>query len=47
MKKQIREGKIKGKPKDLIRKYDEKTANKIQAYQNWYEFHATLLSNEY
>ena len=47
LKKQIREGKIKGKPKDLIRKYGEKTANKIQAYQNWYEFHATLLSNEY
>ncbi len=37
LKKQIREGKIKGKPKDLIRKYGEKTANKIQAYQNWYD----------
>ena len=37
LKKQIREGKIKGKPKDLIKKYGEKTANKIQAYQNWYD----------
>ena len=37
LKKQIREGKIKGKPKDLIKKYSEKTANKIQAYQNWYD----------
>lgn len=37
LKKQVREGKIKGKPKDLIKKYGEKTANKIQAYQNWYD----------
>jgi len=37
LKKKVREGKIKGKPKDLIRKYGEKTANKIQAYQNWYD----------
>ena len=33
----VQEGRVKGSLKSLIAKYGEKTANKIQTYQNWYD----------
>ena len=33
----VRKGRVKGSLKSLIAKYGEKTANKIQTYQNWYD----------
>lgn len=37
LKKLVRNGKITGSYKDLIKKYGEKTANKIQSYENYYD----------
>lgn len=37
LKKLVENGKIKGSYKTLVKKYGEKTANKIQSYQNWYD----------
>lgn len=37
LKKLVENGKIKGSYKTLVKKYGEKTANKIQSYQNWYK----------
>lgn len=37
LKKKIRNGQISGSYKSLIKKYDEKDAEKIQSYQNWYD----------
>lgn len=37
LKKAVRQGRIKGKAKDLIATYGEKKANKILKYQDWYD----------
>ena len=37
LRKLVENGKIKGGYKKLVKKYGEKTANKIQSYQNWYK----------
>lgn len=37
LKKAVREGRIKGSQKELIAKYGEKKAEKIQQYQDWYD----------
>lgn len=37
LKKLVRNGKVTGSYKDLVKKYGEKTANRIQSYENYYD----------
>ena len=45
LKKKIRNGQLKGTKAQLIQKYGEKTANKIEKYQDWYDKKQTAKKN--